>query len=284
MKFGELDIEQVSEGHFVVSNRGSIERYRPAGNDTAETVAALGSSYFQLVGIDPLLIRTPYTTILVDAGLGLALDEKTRDQRISNLITNLEVLEVDPASITHVILSHLHEDHVRGLVYNDAAMASRPTLPNAQILVQRLEWEYALQRYDNPDTTEGLGYSLDDLFKLVADGRFRFIEEEHLMLFPGIDLIRTGGHTPGHQIVRLWSGNSAGYFLGDLVGTSELLNRYTSKSMDTDSMTARRQKNFWLKRAWEENATLFFYHNPHKKTARLIRNQLRLFDVEEVKT
>jgi glyoxylase-like metal-dependent hydrolase (beta-lactamase superfamily II) len=281
VQFGSFEIEQLSEGTFLASKSGVIDRYRPVFNDGADVLTAVGKKKYKLFGIDPLLIKTPHGNVLLDAGIGYALDRRNPDPGISNLPTALEVLNVDPASIKYVVLSHLHEDHAKGLTFTDSENITRPVVPNATIYVQRAEWEYAMQQFENPPEDHRY-YNLDDLYSLVADGRFTFLEEQHKELLPGIEIIRTGGHTPGHQIVRLSEGGWVGYFLGDLQESPEYINSFMFREKEFDKVVALTQRSGWLKRAYDENALLFFYHGTTVKAARLKRGPGRMFLIDAV--
>jgi glyoxylase-like metal-dependent hydrolase (beta-lactamase superfamily II) len=282
VQFGRFVLEQLSEGNFLASREKILDRYRPVFSDGIDTVSALGAGTAKLVGIDPLYIDTGNEKVLIDAGIGYALDRKNPDPGISNLITSLEVLDIDPASINTVIVSHLHADHVKGLSYTDTANNTKPVLPNARIVVQRREWEFAMEQTAQPGSPFGAEYELDDIYRLVADGRFEFIDTDYKIITPGIEIIRTGGHTPGHQIVRLSESGFAAYFTGDIIESAENLNRYLTASFDEDPIVAKTQRSFWLKRLFDEQALAIFYHGTLHKGGFIQRNITRLFRLEPV--
>ena len=104
-----------------------------------------------------------------------------------DLGARLRALEVDPARVDYVINSHLHFDHVGG----------NQDLPNAKLVVQRLEWEAAA----TPELIKKNGYNRKDFdlgHKLqLADG-------EHDLFGDGtVTLIPSYGHTAGHQSMRV---------------------------------------------------------------------------------
>jgi glyoxylase-like metal-dependent hydrolase (beta-lactamase superfamily II) len=93
----------------------------------------------------------------------------------------------EPADVDYVILTHLHYDHA----------GNNALFPNAEILVQRAEWEAA----QNPlPTMERVYYQetldeLEDLDLTLLDGGFRLRE--------GLELMLTPGHTQGLQTVLI---------------------------------------------------------------------------------
>jgi len=92
----------------------------------------------------------------------------------------LAAIGVTPSEIRKVVLSHMHSDHTGFLKH----------LPQAQVWVQRAEHEHA--------HTPGLGggYSPADYRDLGLD--WRLVEGDWEMV-PGLRMVSTRGHTPGHQ-------------------------------------------------------------------------------------
>lgn len=266
MKLGSFVIEQLSEGHFEISAGGTLSK--AAGK--SET-----SDYAAMVGIDPVVVIHGDTATLLDAGIGLGLDAKGHSERLSNLQTNLGVFGIRPEQVVRVILSHLHYDHMAGLTLTDRAASTVATLPNAEIFVHAKEWEYALEN-NGQGGTFGIGYDLDDFYRLVADQRVRFLEGDYNKIAEGIEVIRTGGHTPGHMIVRLSSEGKIGYYFGDLI-PSEIFLVAGVRGPDVDPVESKGLRMFWLKQAYDEKAWVFFYHSLRQKYGRLERDRNRQF-------
>lgn len=268
MKLGAFTIEQLSEGNFEVTASGSIQRSDPA-HPPAEPSS--------VVGIDPILIVQEHTITLLDAGIGLGLDAKGFSTRMSNLHTNLGVFGITPDQVNQVILTHLHFDHIAGLTLTDRQQQTVPTLPNAKIYVHQQEWEYALEQItQQPQTTPGIGYDLDDFYRLVADQKVVFISSDYTKISEGIEVIRSGGHTPGHLIVRVSSQGEVGYYFGDLI-PNELFLNVRPRGNDLNPIESRGLRMIWLKRAHEEKAFIFFYHAIKTKFGRLARDRNRQF-------
>src|SRR5690554_4230451 len=146
MIIGNFSIEHPSEGQYELYRDGSMQKNAsPHLKRKSKILPELYDDLFIQVGVDPILVRGKDSVVLLDAGLGQSLDTKLRDPAISNIVTNLEVFDISPQDVTHVILTHLHQDHAGGLAYADKDSRIQSTLPNAKIFVQKSEWEYALK-------------------------------------------------------------------------------------------------------------------------------------------
>lgn len=275
METGRFTIEQLSEGFFELFRDGSFKKMNPSRLDNLPDDPSLGT-HSSAIGIDPVLISDGEYNIVADPGLGWGLDHKSSYQDTSNIITNLDIFGLRPQDIHYVLLSHLHFDHAAGSTYVNGNSATTATFPNARYLVQKTEWEFAVERQvNNDDHTPGAGYKLDELYRLAADEQLQFIEEETHEVIKGLTLLRTGGHTPGHQVVKAEDSGQTAYFLGDLIPTEHHLNHYAMKIIDHDPVQAKKVKTLLLRNALKENARLYFYHSLFHKTGVLAKDENR---------
>ena len=134
MKFGEFEIEQLSEGIFEVHNEDIFHKVH-AKNSTTKEIRSNADSTSARLGIDPILICNGKQNILLDTGLGWELDYGSTHKNSSNLKTVLDIFDLTPYDITHVVLSHLHFDHAAGCTYVDSHSKTQATLPNAHYFV-----------------------------------------------------------------------------------------------------------------------------------------------------
>lgn len=283
MKIGRFEVEQLSEGIFEVFEDGTFQKM-DAEDITAKKTETEVPRNSTPIGIDPLLIKDGNRVILLDTGLGWGLDSKSNYTDTSNLKTNLDIFGLTPHDVTHVVLSHLHFDHAAGSTFVDGSATTQPTLPNANYFVQKLEWHYAVQRVGERNPVKGGDYNMDELYKLHAEEKLVMITDTYFELIPGITLIKTGGHTPGHQIVKIQDGGETAYFLGDLVPNEHHLNHYSMKQMDIDPLQSKKAKTLILRQAVKEKAALFFYHSIHVKNGVLVQDEemrYALMEIEE---
>ncbi|ANH07890.1 MBL fold metallo-hydrolase [Shinella sp. HZN7] len=165
--------------------------------------------------LNVVLVRSGGQTILVDAGLGL--DPDLNLPRAGQVVRRLEAAGIDLASVTDVVLTHMHMDHIGGLLVEGVKDRLRPDL---RIHVAAAEIRF----WEAPDFTHvNMPPGFPDALRAAAK-RFaaayrsylRPFDEEHEVA-PGVTVRRTGGHTPGHSVVRLASGGDRLTFAGDAV-------------------------------------------------------------------
>jgi glyoxylase-like metal-dependent hydrolase (beta-lactamase superfamily II) len=110
----------------------------------------------------------------------------------------LKAVDVAPEEIIHLVNSHLHYDHSGG----------NAQIPNADIVVQRPEWEHAMSRPGND-----VGYMKKDF---DTGQRVQQIVGEHDVFGDGsVVCFPTYGHTPGHQSLRVRAGGQEFILCGD---------------------------------------------------------------------
>lgn len=264
-------VEQLSEGFFELFEDGTFQKMEHSRLDNLKDDPNIGK-FTSAIGIDPLLIQKDGQNILIDPGLGWGLDTGSRYKDASNIITNLDIFDLEPEDINKVILTHLHFDHSAGISFVSEDFMTRPTFPNAEYIVHKDEWDFALTQIDKKNKTPGAGYKLDEVYRLVAQGSLIFIEEEIYEPIEGVFAIKTGGHTPGHMVIKLKDRDETAYFMGDLIPTEYHLNHYSMRDIDVDPLQSKKAKTLLLKQALKERAVMFFYHSLFKKSGQLSRD------------
>jgi glyoxylase-like metal-dependent hydrolase (beta-lactamase superfamily II) len=164
--------------------------------------------------LNVVVVRSGGRTILIDAGIGMEYPDLPRAGKVAQ---RLGAAGIDPASVTDVVLTHMHMDHVGGLLADGVKERLRPDL---RIHVAAAEAEF----WEAPDFSRvSMPPGFPDALRRTAKrflkeyhGQLRTFENEHEVA-PGVLVTRTGGHTPGHSVVRLASGGDRLTFAGDLV-------------------------------------------------------------------
>ena len=214
LRVGEIDVLVVSDG--VLPLPGAMLGHNA---DPAVRAAWLNDMFLPPDKFDwalnAVVVRSGGQTILIDAGIGM--DPGLNLPRAGQLIHRLEAAGIDLASVTDVVLTHMHMDHIGGLLIDGVKDRLRPDL---RIHVAAAEVKF----WESPDFSRvSMPPGFPDALRSAAK---RFVDEYHSQLrtfdeeyevAPGVVVHRTGGHTPGHSVVRLASGGDRLTFAGDAV-------------------------------------------------------------------
>jgi glyoxylase-like metal-dependent hydrolase (beta-lactamase superfamily II) len=156
--------------------------------------------------LNVVVVRSGDRTILIDAGIGA---EYPDFPKAGHLALRLDAAGIDPASVTDVVLTHMHMDHVGGLLDDGLRGRLRPDLP---IHVAAAEAEFwASPDFSRTSMPPPVPPVLRSVARRILDeyrSQLRLFEAEHEVA-PGVVVRRTGGHTPGHSVVSLASGGRA---------------------------------------------------------------------------
>jgi glyoxylase-like metal-dependent hydrolase (beta-lactamase superfamily II) len=216
LQIGEIDVLVISDGVLPLPTAMLGHNADPAVRAAWMHDMFLPPDAFDWA-LNAVVVRSGGKTILIDAGLGS--DPDLNLPRAGQLIKRLESAGIDLASVTDVVLTHMHMDHIGGLLVTGVKDRLRP---DVQIHVAAAEVKF----WDSPDFSHtSMPPGFPDALRATAK---RFAKEYHnqLRLFdeeyevaPGVVVRRTGGHTPGHSIVRVAAGGDALTFAGDAVFT-----------------------------------------------------------------
>ena len=163
---------------------------------------------------EPVIIPTLYAlallgeaVMLIDAGYRAAAGEEGV-RPVTGVDAALAAHGLASGDVTHVVLTHLHVDHVGWLdLFEDAAL-----------VCQRAELDYARA----PDLLEmEREYPPWDALEQKS---WTTVEGDHDLFGDGsVRLLFTPGHTPGHQSVLVSEGDRATLLAGDAVWTRDCL-------------------------------------------------------------
>ena len=184
------------------------------GADEATMLKVAGTQPV-LGAFNVFLIRRDKELILVDTGNGTL-----RPDRTGQLPLCLEEAKVAPAGIDKILITHLHGDHMGGLVKE-----GKPFFPNAKVYLAKAEYDYWLNddaMQQTPENRRG-GFPL-------ARGVLQVLEQNNLLVLfapdeaitPGIASVDLPGHTPGHTGFMLVSEGKKLFFTGDLLHGADL--------------------------------------------------------------
>lgn len=160
----------------------------------------IGSKFIMSEPISSYLLDTDEGLVLIDTGINndIILDSALRYQYFTStgwdpppvvlqeheLVKQLNSIGVNPPDVKHVILTHMHADHT----------GSINIFTNATVTVQKDEYIYAMQE-NPPSAWFKIDYVSPSIKWNLIDGDCDFMSD--------IKILRTRGHTPGHQSIKI---------------------------------------------------------------------------------
>lgn len=162
------------------------------------------------LGINIMLVKTSRKTILIDAGMGKHFGDGQ-----GKLLENLINAGISADSITDVLITHAHRDHIGGLVTNDGIII----FPNAKYHISKEEYSFWMS--DNADfshsklSSEAIKGTIAFTKKILqAIDKNIVVFNSGTTLFGMIETELAAGHTPGHIMYTI---SSAGRSIKNIV-------------------------------------------------------------------
>jgi glyoxylase-like metal-dependent hydrolase (beta-lactamase superfamily II) len=186
--------------------------------------------------VNAYLVNTGSKLVLIDTGVGALFGGKPL------LLDNLRAAGYKPEQVDEVYITHMHGDHVGGLMAGTAL-----AFPNATLRIDKADTEFWLSEAVMNRAPE----NVRDFFKgamasvnpYVAAGKLKTFEGE-TELVPGVHAMPTHGHTPGHTIYRIESKGQTLVLWGDLmhVAAVQFDNPNVTIQFDINSKKAMEQR------------------------------------------
>jgi len=212
------------------------------------------------------LVKVENELILIDTGMGVPSGD-----RASRLGDELKHIGVTPEQITLILITHMHGDHIGGMVLGD-----EKAFPSARVLSAKIEHDFWL----DPKSAElfpnrKAGFELaQKVFGLYGPNSETF--EFDSTVAPGIHAIDARGHTPGHTAFLLESDGEKILFWGDILHAAALqfqrpdLN--ASYDMNPEESAAARLR--FLEKTAVEKLTIAGVHLPFPGVGTVEKNDL----------
>jgi len=214
------------------------------------------------------LILTGNEVILVDTGIGNRLSERERQiydpEPADRLTDGLRELGLTPEDITHVVLSHLHFDHVGGVIDKSPTSEIRPIFSKARFYLQKAEREIALAPMD-----ERLAAAYRHAPEcLNALERVELLHGD-TVITPQVRTSISGGHTDLHQCVIVEAGGTGLIHLADIVPTTSHIRLAWNAAYDTNPLGTIAAKKRLFSEARAKNLWVSFSHDDKVAAAKL---------------
>lgn len=190
----------------------------------------------------PTVIDTGDERVLFDTGLGQGGLQKALAQA-----------GVAPDSITKVVITHMHPDHIGGLMHDGG-----PTFANASYVTSDTEYDF----WSKMDAGNRVGDMVAKLVTPLAE-KMSFVSDGD-QVAPGVTAVSAFGHTPGHTCFMLESGGR------QLLLTADLANHYVwsfarpdwAFGFDVDAEQASASRRKVLSMLAAERMPMIGYHMP----------------------
>lgn len=243
MMLGDIEVTALNDGTLDLQPKQLLT------NTTQKEVGKLLDKGFQKdvvqTSVDGYLINTGSKLVLVDTGAG-----KLFGPTLGSLAANLKAAGYQPEQVDEIYITHMHGDHVGGLVADGQLV-----FPNAIVRADQHDADFWLSKENLDKAPEKMkGFFLGaqaSLNPYVAAGKFKPFDGE-AELVPGVRSIAARGHTPGHSIYAVESKGQKLVLWGDLmhVAAVQFPQPQVTIAFDTDSKSAAIQR----KKAYAEAA------------------------------
>ncbi len=194
--------------------------------------------------------------------MGEEIDPKFHDfysvERKLGLISSLRERGYQPVDIDYVINTHLHFDHCGGNTFRNEKGEFVPSFPRAKYIIQKGEWEYALQ----PSERDKESYLSQNFLPIEKQGQLQLVDGD-TKITNGVEVLLVEGHTSRHQCVKVHSEGKVLFYLGDLVPTSAHIGLSYVMSYDLFPLETIENKKKIFEQSIEEDWIFFFTHDPH---------------------
>jgi glyoxylase-like metal-dependent hydrolase (beta-lactamase superfamily II) len=208
-------------------------------------------------------IVLPFTALLVNTGAKLVLIDTGTGGQVAPTAGSMDLgaAGIDPKAVDIILISHFHPDHINGIKTKD----NEVVFPNAEINVPAPEWAYWMDDANMnaaPDAARGAFRNARRIFGDIANRVKHF--ESGKEVAPGITSIAAYGHTPGHTVFAVASGNQSVLVLGDTTNHPALFARHPhwQAVFDVDGDMAAETRKKLLDRAAADRMLVQGYHFP----------------------
>ena len=195
---------------------------------------------------------------VVDTGFDIdnipGIDSYGEFNRTGTIPDLLKQAGFEPENIKKVILTHLHWDHTAGIKH----------FPEAEIYLQSSEFNHLFNMKKNEEISFNPVHWMDRLDSFILlDG--------NASILPGIELIRTGSHTPGHQAVKIQCEVNTVMLIGDLPFSYEWLWTHIPDSYWKKFRELKAEKFYWADKLLPDFKKWYKNHKSmvHKKFTHL---------------
>lgn len=238
-----MKIVPLKEGNFSASKTKDFALLTEENIDTVKGIK---------MSIQPFLIITENDYILLDTGIGWK-----NEAGKTVIFETLKQENINPDQITKVLLSHLHKDHIDGIIKN-TENGYEPSFPNAEIYIQKRELDFAMENKGNHS------FDFDILGKLIQFPNIIWMNDDQGQITDKISFEVVGGHTPFMQVFWIKENGETAFYGADDLPQESYLKYHVAYKSDFDGRKAMELRQKWEKEAIENQWKILFYHDLDK--------------------
>lgn len=218
LRLGKLEMLVVTDGHIYIHPPQPI--FAP-GIDKKKVKAAMIDNFMPDDAVDAainvLVIKKEKRIIIIDTGSGSIIGDQA-----GRFLKNLNLAGIQAHEITDVFITHLHGDHIGGILDSDGL-----TFKNAKYYLSQLEYKFWMSK--NPDFSQSKNEGSNAESIALARNIISAINDKLTLYSFGetiLDCIKTElaeGHTPGHPVLTIFSQDQSMRHIVDTVHTTLLI-------------------------------------------------------------
>jgi len=269
-QFGEATVTIISDGYMLgkVALPLPESEWRPAIPEAdAEGRINYGLNFIHIkigdasILVDPSGLDDPTTNMVHDfietyPGYGLT----------PGLEAGLASIGVKLDDITHLLITHAHGDHFRGMV-TERDGKQVPRFAHARYLVGAGDWQKKpgqAQPDNQTDNDVTLCYGT-----VEAAGQLETVATDREFV-PGVTMIPAPGESPGHCIIRVRSEGESFYYLGDLFHYAAEVEHLDWMDPGRNPTEMRKSRDRLLAETVDSDAILLYTHSPFPGWGRIV--------------
>jgi glyoxylase-like metal-dependent hydrolase (beta-lactamase superfamily II) len=219
-------------------------------------------------------LATPFTTLIVNTGKKLVLIDTGTGGQIAPsagvLRDNLAAAGIDPKAVDQIVISHFHPDHINGIKDKDNALI----FPNAELMVPAPEWAYWMDDANLNAAPADLKITFLNQRRIFSDIAKQVTQfQPGKEVAPGIVTLPAPGHTPGHTVFAIHSGDQSLLVLSDTAQHPAIFARHPDwqAAFDIDGAEAITTRKKIFDRAAADRMLVTGYHFPFPACGHLIK-------------
>ena len=259
---GDAVVTAISDGG-MMANPATLQNI--ALEDSQAILDQAGRTPPLMTAVNVFVVQTAERTVLIDTGAGTLMGPTA-----GRMMAALDAAGIAAANVDAVLMTHLHIDHVGGLLDEDG----RPAFVNAALLIPQAEaayWFDSANAAAVPEEKRGT-FALVQRVTGPYGSRMRaFTEREPI---PGIEAVPLPGHTPGHTGYEMGPVGDRLLIWGDIVHSPDIQSRRPEAAVifDVDQKLAIATRRAVLARAADERLTVAGMHMHFPAFARIVRD------------